>query len=61
MPVEQQVVQIYAATNGYLDRITTAKVEHFLAGLSDAVRANEPELMKTIAGGDWSDEHDRRG
>ncbi len=56
MPVEQQVVQIYAATNGFLDRITTAKVERFLAGLSDAVRANEPELLKKIAGGEWSDD-----
>ncbi len=56
MPVEQQVVQIYAATNGFLDRITTAKVERFLSGLSDAVRANEPELLKKIAGGEWSDD-----
>jgi F-type H+-transporting ATPase subunit alpha len=56
MPVEEQVVQIYAATNGYLDRITTDKVERFLSDLSDSVRANEPELMKKIAGGDWSDE-----
>jgi F-type H+-transporting ATPase subunit alpha len=56
MPVEEQVVQIYAATNGYLDRIVVDKVERFLAGLSDSVRGSEPELMKKIAGGDWSDE-----
>jgi F-type H+-transporting ATPase subunit alpha len=56
MPAEDQVVQIYAATNGYLDRIVVDKVEKFLAGLTDAVRANEPELLKKIAGGDWSDE-----
>ena len=31
MPVEDQVVQIYAATNGYLDRIIVDKVEQFLA------------------------------
>ncbi|MGH2859294.1 MAG: F0F1 ATP synthase subunit alpha, partial [Solirubrobacteraceae bacterium] len=56
MPVEEQVAQIYAATNGYLDRIQIEKVERFLAGLAESVRGNEPELMKAIAGGDWSDE-----
>ena len=56
MPVEEQVVQIYAATNGYLDRIVVDKVERFLDGLSDAVRASQPELLTKIAGGDWSDE-----
>jgi F-type H+-transporting ATPase subunit alpha len=56
MPVEDQVVQIFAATSGYLDRVVVDKVEKFLAGLTDSVRAGEPELLKTIAGGDWSDE-----
>jgi F-type H+-transporting ATPase subunit alpha len=56
MPVEDQVVQIYAATNGYLDRIVLDKVERFLGDLSDSVRGSEPELLKKIAGGDWSDE-----
>jgi F-type H+-transporting ATPase subunit alpha len=55
MPVEEQVVQIYAATNGFVDRITIDRVPKFLADLSDSVRGNEPELLKTIAGGDWSD------
>jgi F-type H+-transporting ATPase subunit alpha len=56
LPVEDQVVQIYAATNGYVDRIVVDKVERFLADLVDYVRGNEPELLKKIAGGDWSDE-----
>ena len=56
MPVEDQVVQIYAATNGALDRISVDKVERFLADLIDSVRSNEPDLLKKIAGGDWSDE-----
>ena len=56
IPVEQQVVQIYAATNGYLDRINVDRVEHFLAGLSDSVKAGQPELLEKIAGGDWSDD-----
>jgi F-type H+/Na+-transporting ATPase subunit alpha len=56
MPVEEQVVQIFAATNGYIDRILVEKVTRFLSELADFVRANEPELLKKIAGGDWSDE-----
>jgi F-type H+-transporting ATPase subunit alpha len=56
LPIEDQVIQIYAATNGYLDRIVVDKVERFLADLTDYARAQEPELMKKIAGGDWGDE-----
>jgi F-type H+/Na+-transporting ATPase subunit alpha len=55
LPVEIQVVQIYAATNGFLDRINVDKVEKFLSGLSDAVRASNADLLAKIAGGDWSD------
>src|ERR1700727_740011 len=55
MPVEDQVVQIYAATNGYVDRITLDRVPKFLADLTESIRGNEPELLDTIAGGDWSD------
>jgi F-type H+-transporting ATPase subunit alpha len=55
MPVEDQVVQIYAATNGYLDRIETEKVTKFLNELVESVRGNEPDLVKKLAEGDWSD------
>jgi F-type H+-transporting ATPase subunit alpha len=56
MPVEEQVVQIYAATNGYVDRVNVDKVPRFLENLSESVRGNEPELLKRIAGGEWNDE-----
>jgi len=56
MPVEDQVVQIYAATNGYLDRITVDEVTRFLGELVDRVRGSDAELLKQIAGGDWSDD-----
>ncbi|HEX5192719.1 MAG TPA: F0F1 ATP synthase subunit alpha [Solirubrobacteraceae bacterium] len=56
MPVEDQVVQIYAATNGYVDRITLDRVPKFLDDLTESVRGNEPDLLKTIASGDWSDD-----
>ena len=35
MPVEEQVVQIFAATNGYVDRINVDRVTKFLTDLSD--------------------------
>ncbi len=56
LAVEDQVIQIYAATNGYLDRIVVDKVERFLTDLTESVRGNEPELLKKIAEGDWSEE-----
>jgi F-type H+-transporting ATPase subunit alpha len=56
MPVEDQVVQVYAATNGYVDRILVDKVDRFLAGLTDYMRGNEAELLQKIAGGDWSED-----
>jgi F-type H+-transporting ATPase subunit alpha len=56
LAIEDQVVQIYAATNGYLDRINVEKVGDFLADLTDSVRGSEPELLKKIAGSEWTDE-----
>src|SRR6201991_2750936 len=56
LPVADQVLQVFAATNGYLDRIVVDKVEKFLTGLTDSLRGDEDELLKKIAGGDWSDE-----
>ena len=60
MPIEDQVVQVYAATSGYLDRIVVDKVERFLGELTEWVRGNEPDLLKQIAEGDWSDETQKR-
>src|ERR1700759_3057329 len=56
MAIEDQVVQIYAATNGYIDRIKVDKVDRFLADLTDSLRGSEPELLDKIGDGDWSDE-----
>src|SRR5436190_18955091 len=56
MAVEDQVVQVFAATNGYLDRITVAKVDEFLNGLIQRFRAENDELLRKIADGEWSDE-----
>jgi F-type H+-transporting ATPase subunit alpha len=56
MPVEDQVIQIFAATNGYLDRILTEKVGRFLEGAIDAVHSSNSELVSSIADGTWDDE-----
>jgi len=56
LSVAVQVVQLYAATNGFLDRINVDKVEKFLDGLSDSIKASGGPLLETITGGDWSDE-----
>jgi F-type H+-transporting ATPase subunit alpha len=56
LPVEDQVVQIYAATNGYLDRINADRVGEFLSGLTARVRAEGADVLGKIAGGDWSDD-----
>ena len=56
LAVEDQVVQIYAATNGYLDRINVERVEEFLEQLTLRFRAEQQELGKQIAAGEWNDE-----
>jgi F-type H+/Na+-transporting ATPase subunit alpha len=56
LPVGLQVAQVYAATNGYVDRIAVERVTEFLDGLGQRLNAEAPELLDTIAGGDWSDE-----
>jgi F-type H+/Na+-transporting ATPase subunit alpha len=53
---EDQVIQIFAATNGYLDRIKVDKVQKFLGELIEDVRGNSSDLLEKIADGDWSDE-----
>jgi F-type H+-transporting ATPase subunit alpha len=50
MPVEEQVVQIYAATNGYVDRIAIDKVERFLSELIERVRGTDPDLLAADRG-----------
>src|SRR6202051_1110441 len=56
LAVEDQVLQVYAATNGFVDRITGERVPMFLADLVAAAHARHQELREKIAGGDWSDE-----
>jgi F-type H+-transporting ATPase subunit alpha len=54
--VEDQVVQVYAATNGFVDRITVERVPEFLTQLLERAHAQHRDVLEKIAGGDWSDE-----
>jgi len=56
LPVEDQVLQVYAATNGFVDRILVEKVPEFLSGLTARMHAELGDTLKQIAAGDWSDE-----
>jgi F-type H+-transporting ATPase subunit alpha len=60
VPVEEQVVQIYAATNGFLDRIAVDKVEKFLVELSERVRGGQADLLKQLADGQWDGDVEAR-
>ena len=56
LAVEDQTAQIFAATNGYLDRLNVDRVQEFLLGLTERLHSQHPELREKINGGDWSDE-----
>jgi F-type H+-transporting ATPase subunit alpha len=56
MAVEDQVVQIFAATNGFTDRILVDKVPDFLNALTARMHSEIGETLEKIRGGDWSDE-----
>src|SRR5215213_3628679 len=56
LPVEDQVIQIYAATNGYLDRVTVDRVEEFLMSLTERARAEQQDLRGRIADNNWDDD-----
>ena len=56
MPVEDQLTQVYAATNGYLDRVKVDRVPEFLDQLTKRVHSEHEDLLGKIGEGDWSDE-----
>jgi F-type H+-transporting ATPase subunit alpha len=56
MAVADQVAVLYAATNGYLDRINVDRVSEFHRDLVDRLHSSASDTLKQIEGGDWSDE-----
>ena len=49
MPVEKQVVSIYAGTNGYLDEIPAEEVQRFERELLELLDLKHADLLKAIA------------
>jgi F-type H+-transporting ATPase subunit alpha len=56
LATEDQVVQVFAATNGFLDRILTDRVPEFLEGLLQRMHSEHSDLLEKVSGGDWGDE-----
>jgi len=48
LKVEEQVVVIFAGTNGYLDPLPVSKVRAFEQGLLLALRSQNPEILEAI-------------
>ena len=48
LPVEEQVVVIYAGTHGWADTVPVEQVRRFETELREFVRANHPELLEKI-------------
>jgi F-type H+/Na+-transporting ATPase subunit alpha len=48
VPVEEQVVAIFAGTRGYLDRIDTAKVSDFERRLLSEIKSRAPDILDAI-------------
>ncbi len=49
MPVEEQVISIFAGTSGRLDAVPTEDVPRFEAGLLEFARTRHGDLLRTIA------------
>jgi len=48
LPVEEQVVAIYAGVNGFIDNVPVNDVTRFEEGLMSAVRANHQDILDDI-------------
>jgi F-type H+-transporting ATPase subunit alpha len=48
VPVEEQVISLFAGTRGYLDRITVAQVGEFESRLLADLKARSPDIVEAI-------------
>ncbi len=55
LPIADQVAQVYAATNGFVDRINVERVPEFHDGLVQRLHAENEDLLEKIGEGDWED------
>jgi F-type H+-transporting ATPase subunit alpha len=56
MAVADQVAVLYAATNGYVDRISVDRVAEFNRDLVERLHSSASDTLKKVEEGDWSDE-----
>jgi F-type H+-transporting ATPase subunit alpha len=56
LSVEDQVTQVFAATNGFLDRILVERAPEFLDGLVQRMHAEAEDLLGKLREGEWTDE-----
>jgi F-type H+-transporting ATPase subunit alpha len=56
LAVQDQVAQMYAATNGFVDRILADRVPEFMQELIERMHSQHEDIRAKIAGGDWSEE-----
>jgi len=48
MPVEEQVVSIFAGTRGYLDKVEVAQVTRFEAAMLGELKTQKPAILEAI-------------
>jgi F-type H+-transporting ATPase subunit alpha len=48
MPVERQIVSIFAGTNGYLDSLPVSRVREFEKGLLEHIQTSAPDVYRGI-------------
>jgi F-type H+-transporting ATPase subunit alpha len=48
MPMEEQVIQLYAGINGFVDSVELDQVSDFIEGLVSYIRSNHPDILDTI-------------
>ena len=48
LPVEEQVIVIYAGSNGWVDDVAVSEVRRFEAELLEFMRSSHPEVLETI-------------
>ena len=61
MPVEEQVVSIYAGTKGYLDKLPVDKVGEFERRALSDLKTREPDILESIrASGEMKPEIEKR-
>jgi F-type H+/Na+-transporting ATPase subunit alpha len=56
LAVEDQVAVVYAATNGFTDRVYADRVPEFHQAMIERLHADAADALKKIREGDWSDE-----